>query len=431
MCVQTVASFKTYLLPYGKRMQRGERFYPLHRRTAGPSSIIGQGYEWAAHKIDYSFGKLAAKMGKGPEFPTKGIEEAFGIATDQKLKRLCDLYDLEVNYRRQPSSGCPRWDWDIDKLDHYCDSLRDYASPSKTFKTQFKAFKDIVRMVTCYPGLRRVFCRDLSVMRIQPEILWKRNDEDFMDDGWKLFRQLAASCIGEKDLNVTVIVEKVRPDEFGSFFDHSEGIVESLIRIAAEYLGGILHLPPFWVEERNKLTPAANLSRYRRNYFLVNAVLRGMDGWAERLEHSPRHRSDLPKWLKLSVDLIWSIKGKDAARFLPRSTRTILQVAALRKYLGEPSSVRNVSAWAEAFVMIFIPRSQSDDIPTVPHLLATSFDSASGSEGPSDGENEDSPKPPSVPPLGETLDPGGLNIFLETPVIPASSHTFSRITFLS
>ncbi|KAF8525511.1 hypothetical protein BU17DRAFT_83721 [Hysterangium stoloniferum] len=416
-----------------------------YRRTAGPSSIIGQGYTWAGHKIIHSVGKVAHKMGKGPGFPAQDIEQAFGVGTDRKLKRLCDLYDLEQNRPRQLSPGCPDWDWDIDKLEHYCRSLSGYASPVKTPKTQLEAFKDIVRVVTCYPGLRRVFCRDSSPMVIEPEVLWRREDEEIMDNEWKLFRQLAASCIAEKDLDVTKIVEEVRPDDLGGFFDHSEGIVERLVMIATDtintknvpriiairYLGGILQLPPFWLEERNKLTPAEKLLAgaaglvknlgldlshpcTRRELlcqdtegidFLVDAVLTGMDDWAGQLKHSPGHLSDLPKWLKLSVDLMSNIKEQNVTRVLPRTKLAVVRVGNLRKYLTESSCIGNVSSWTEA--------SQLDNIPTEPPPLVTLADSTSVSQTPLDDENDEFPSPASqLASLTENPHSRGIRILL-------------------
>ncbi|KAF8502425.1 hypothetical protein BU17DRAFT_71909 [Hysterangium stoloniferum] len=237
-------------------------------------------------------------MGKSSEFLIKAIEQAFSVGTDQKLKWLCNLYNFELNCLQQLSSGCPGWDWDIDKLEHYCRSLSGYASPLKTAKTQLEAFKDIVRVVICHPSLRRVFYRDSSIMGIEPEVLWKRLDEECMDDEYKFFRQLAVSCIAEKGLEVTVIVEKV-------WCRHSIVNTRDIPRIIAiRCFGGILQLAPFWVEERNKLTPTEKLLAStvdlvknlgldlsepctRRKIpcqdtegidFLVAAVLKGMDG---------------------------------------------------------------------------------------------------------------------------------------------------------
>ncbi|KAF8514116.1 hypothetical protein BU17DRAFT_94819 [Hysterangium stoloniferum] len=366
-----------------------------HRTVGGPGSTIATAYDWAGQKITHGIGKVAHKLGKGPEFPTKAIEEAFGLEVNQTLKRLCDLHDC----KGQPSSGCGGWGWDIDKLEHCCTGLIEYTSPLKTAKTQLEAFKKILRVITSYPGLRPVLCRDKSIKDKDPASLWKPSDDDCMTKEWKLFRQVAASCITEENLEVTMIVEKVRPNEFGKFSDHSKSVIEELATIATDtintsefvriiaigYLGGILRLPPFWSEERNKGMPAVKLlesakclvdnlrldsphPQIERNLslqdtegidLLLQAVVIGMEAWAKELQRPPTHQSDIP-WRQLSVNLMESVQGKEAALFLPRSTLAISQVTALRAPLTEPSDITNAPAWIEGYQL------QQSDVTTEP-----------------------------------------------------------------
>ncbi|KAF8518856.1 hypothetical protein BU17DRAFT_90658 [Hysterangium stoloniferum] len=345
-----------------------------YRTAAGPGSTIARLYDWGGQKITHVIGRVAHELGKGPGFPTKAIEEAFGLEVNQTLKRLCDLHDC----KGQPSSGCGGWNWDIDKLDHCCTGLIEYTSRFKTAETQLIAFKKILRVITGYPGLRRVFCRYQSIMEKDPESLWKTPDDDCVKnewDEWKLFRQVAASCITEENLEVTVIVEKVRPNEFGKFSDHSESVVEKLAAIATDtvktsnfvriiaigYLGGILRLPPFWSEERNKGMPAVKLLEATEQGIdlLLQAVLMGMDAWAKELKRSPIHQSDI-SWLQLSVNLMESVRGNEAALFLLRSTLAISQVTALRALLTEASDLTNGPAWIECYEL------QQSDVTTEP-----------------------------------------------------------------
>ncbi|KAF8503952.1 hypothetical protein BU17DRAFT_101613 [Hysterangium stoloniferum] len=316
----------------------------MFRTTHGPSSFIGKTYSKLGVRFERAAGKLCTMNKIGPEFPTKDLDNAFSGDPELKLKQLCDVYAFYTQKQQTPPmpNNC---DWEVGDLVKYCSRLIKYASPTKSIKTQLEAFKSIVRLTTSYPGLRLAFLRDPSLRNINLDIIWKRQDDGWMDEEWRLFRHLAASCIGNQQLEVIRVVEGITPAAFGTFYPHSKGIVEKFLAIAVDtvltdgiqrmtairYLGGILQMRPFWIENRNQGMPGEKLLRGSvvlvenlgldpsmpnpsRNILstdvegidiLIQAVLVGVRGWAMQITPLQQDAA----WLQLAFKLLDILDG--------------------------------------------------------------------------------------------------------------------------
>jgi hypothetical protein len=103
------------------------------------------------------------------------------------------------------------------------------------------AFKNIVVLVTRYPGLRHYFLpfkglKEQTNIKIAVENMWKRKlATDKPDQEWAFFFELAANCISGGE--VTKIVEESPEDQMGLVVldeDTQGGVVERLRRVWAD-----------------------------------------------------------------------------------------------------------------------------------------------------------------------------------------------------
>ncbi|KAF8503950.1 hypothetical protein BU17DRAFT_71711 [Hysterangium stoloniferum] len=98
-----------------------------------------------------------------------------------------------------------------------------------------------------------------------PPSTWKcQNDEQCMDDEWRLFRLLAAS--GMNTSRLLELCMASHPLTLEYFILIRRGLLEkfwqSLGRMTAvRYLGGILQIRLFWIEKRNQGMPGEKLLR--------------------------------------------------------------------------------------------------------------------------------------------------------------------------
>lgn len=106
-------------------------------------------------------------------------------------------------------------------------------SRSESAKTQVDAFANIFKLVTRYPGIRRLFIRFKSMSNSAlddetpeaTEKLWER--EENFDRNWEFRMRLAAFCISRNEL--ATLLESVRPSELGRGAESGMCFVEKLL----------------------------------------------------------------------------------------------------------------------------------------------------------------------------------------------------------
>ena len=92
--------------------------------------------------------------------------------------------------------------------------------------TQLHAFKNIIMLMTRYPGLRRLFLRCKHVRQAAPDV-WIRIGETY-DPKWLFFWRLAARCVWDHD--IAPVLEKTLPRELGLICER-HGVIDELLTI--------------------------------------------------------------------------------------------------------------------------------------------------------------------------------------------------------
>jgi hypothetical protein len=104
-------------------------------------------------------------------------------------------------------------------------------SRSKSCDSQITAFRNIIKLTTRYPGLRRLFLRSnvfRQTAQSQDAIskLWTRSGDN-VPPGWDFYLQFAAFCVANNE--VTTSIEENRPSQLGYIYALGLSSVEKLV----------------------------------------------------------------------------------------------------------------------------------------------------------------------------------------------------------
>jgi hypothetical protein len=169
----------------------------------GAGRLLSLAYLAGGRYVGKKFGRLAHEMGYGPDAASERVRKRF----ENKAERLSELANLrrgEVDH----------------SLRKNCLELMAYTLPAETPLTQLRAFKNIVTLVTRFPGLRHVFisCRHLRAAGTsKPHIveLWQGSNNVFGETSeWTFFLEFAVSCICDED-KLACVVESSELDILG------------------------------------------------------------------------------------------------------------------------------------------------------------------------------------------------------------------------
>jgi hypothetical protein len=96
--------------------------------------------------------------------------------------------------------------------------------------TQYRAFKDIVDLVTLFPGLRLLFlrtkCLDSITSTDTISALWDRPG-DPPDEEWKFWQVLTATCLS--DTTISAILEESSAPQLTGCDEGSLSVIERLL----------------------------------------------------------------------------------------------------------------------------------------------------------------------------------------------------------
>ncbi|KAJ6526322.1 hypothetical protein B0H19DRAFT_1385676 [Mycena capillaripes] len=131
---------------------------------------------------------------------------------------------------------------------------------NESARTQCQAFKDIVHLITLFPGLRVLFLRSKVIGSAAASdkisTLWEHCIE-LSDEEWKFWKILAATCLS--DVTISAIPENSTIRELTNCEEGNLSVIERLLiendcsdskftsPLCIRYLGGILDLPGFWL----------------------------------------------------------------------------------------------------------------------------------------------------------------------------------------
>ncbi|PVF96969.1 hypothetical protein CPB86DRAFT_474595 [Serendipita vermifera] len=302
-----------------------------------------QAFSRAADMIKGMTGKLAHKIGLGPE-----------AAMDRILKKLKvkDREELLKEWYRMPTGS------DIFfELEGDCHILLNYALPKEEIATQITTFVAITSLITQYPPLRSIcLCYEKFNGVEDPEEvalnLWKRDLNHVPSEiNWKGFYQIAAACLSD---NVACILEATPVRKWGKASPTQLSIIDQLLaKISAEkletldyvairYLGGILQLNTFWkpknYKEHKKIAivilrkllhcvKETGVEHRGEELFcdregidlLVNATLHGLQIWLELI---PTTEATRHCWFNDLQELLALLSRPEGQFYLPLSWQT-------------------------------------------------------------------------------------------------------------
>ncbi|KAG8760920.1 hypothetical protein FRC14_000992 [Serendipita sp. 396] len=215
-----------------------------------------------------SFGRWADKMARrhrwGVDPTTEDIMNILAsLGQDSEGKE--DREILLCKLRAASKSGDP-----LPKLAEACQRLMKYTRPTQTVETQMGAFRKIVMFTTNYPGLRLLFLqfnglKQAKHTRAAVEHLWNRT---FLKDNayrreWEFFYDFAMQCLSGGE--IAEEIENCPITNMGLVRNNDQSWVMDKLMfkwttcefydisgfIAMRYLGGILQLPTFWLEDNH------------------------------------------------------------------------------------------------------------------------------------------------------------------------------------
>ncbi|KAJ6447472.1 hypothetical protein C8R45DRAFT_1224883 [Mycena sanguinolenta] len=221
----------------------GGRWALLLKAIRSPTSgrIMDQVYTSLGKTVETQANRAAYALGLGPQVVAQKIKVYFGNGDEivQRLELLATSIPL--------------------KLEKRCSKLMKYALPTESANVQCQAFKDIVHLVTSFPGLRLVFLRtkflDAATSLDTISELWDHSSGG-SDEDWEFWKKLAATCLTES--TISTMVEESRVSDLSNCQQEGLSVVEQLMvqhdcsesrysnALCLRYLGGILGFLASW-----------------------------------------------------------------------------------------------------------------------------------------------------------------------------------------
>ncbi|KAF7359644.1 Heterotrimeric G-protein alpha subunit, GPA3-like protein [Mycena venus] len=209
--------------------------------SPSPGRTLDQIYTSLGKVLETQANRAAHNLGLGPHVVAEKIKSVLGDG-DERVEKLVLLR----------TSIAP-------KLENLCKRLMKYTLPTQSAKTQSQAFKNIVDIITLFPGLRthllRTECMDGATSMVNICAVWDRCVGSPTEE-WTFWQTLAATSLSDNTiapiLEETAILQLMRCDEDGL------SVIERLLiendcscskfskALCVRYLGGILDLPGFW-----------------------------------------------------------------------------------------------------------------------------------------------------------------------------------------
>ncbi|KAF7339119.1 Catabolite degradation [Mycena venus] len=284
--------------------------------SPSPGRTLDQVYTSLGNVFEKQANHAAYALGMGPHI-VAGKIKAYFRSGEERVERL-ELLRISVPLQ----------------LEKRCLKLIKYALPAESVKVQHQAFKEIVDVVTLFPGVRSLFpfvkCLDGETSENAISTLWDRSSE-CPDKDRKFWQVFAETCLTESD--ISTIVEGSSFSDLSNCQQEGLSVVEQLLvqhdcsdsqyssALCLRYLGGILAFPQFW-QDMGKY--ASNSPRepeppfdYEGVDFLATNLLTGVLGWFNKLD-----RDDWAKqlWYESFTKLLQLLRRPLAGELLSHSS---------------------------------------------------------------------------------------------------------------
>ncbi|KAF7328737.1 High osmolarity signaling protein SHO1 [Mycena venus] len=308
--------------------------------SPSPGRTLNRIYTSLGGVLEKRSNRAAFALGLGPYAVALRIKSYFGNGEDRVRK-------LELLQTSAPP-----------KLEKWCLKLVKYSLPTESASTQCQAFKDIVELVTLFPGLRvfLLFAKCLGCAPSTESIsaLWGRA-ASLSNEEWTFWKTLAVTALFE-----TAISTLLEAGTVGLWITCDEtglGVIERILGVhdssdspfsralCLRYLGGILDLPGFWLNTgslhghvANKLCcevvrvlkdigvdvlalgPTEHMELpydYDGIDFLATNILTGISGWL--VQFGPEYWS-VQLWHDSLREFLWLLRMPRSAELLPNAS---------------------------------------------------------------------------------------------------------------
>ncbi|KAF8182758.1 hypothetical protein K438DRAFT_1724776 [Mycena galopus ATCC 62051] len=309
--------------------------------SPSPGRTLDRLYTSVGKVLETHVNRAAHTFGLGPHAVAEKIKFYFGDAED-RVQRL-ELLRMTIS----------------PKLAKRCLKLIRYTLPTEAANTQCQAFKEIVDLVTIFPGLRILFLQTKLLENATSfdavSDLWDRST-GAPDKEWTFWQTLAATCLA--DTTIPAILEKISVADLGTCYAEDLGVIEHLLiehdccgsskysrALCVRYLAGVLNLPGFWLNRGNAHAHVANKLCCQLGHLLKDigadnpvlgpiteseapfdyagvdilalTLLGGISGWFAKLE--PEEWS-LQPWVESFTGFLKLLRAPRAAELLPHSS---------------------------------------------------------------------------------------------------------------
>ncbi|KAF8182857.1 hypothetical protein K438DRAFT_1724845 [Mycena galopus ATCC 62051] len=307
--------------------------------SPSPGRTLERVYTSIGNVLETQANRAAHTLGLGPHVIACKIKSYFGNA-EERMQRL-ELLRITI-----PS-----------KLEKKCLKLMKYTLPTEAANTQCQAFKEIIDLVTLFPGLRILLLHTKPLENARSfdaiSLLWS-SSLVAPNKEWTFWQTLAAVSL--TDTAISAILETSSTAEFGKCHEEGLGVIERLLiehdctfseyaaAVSVRYLGGVLDLPGFWLKvERVHAHVATKLccrlvqvlkdiridipllgrieeSEAPFDYdgldILATKVLSGISSWFAKIEQADW---SVQPWYESFTKVLQLLRAPRAAELLPHS----------------------------------------------------------------------------------------------------------------
>ncbi|KAF7334934.1 hypothetical protein MVEN_02243100 [Mycena venus] len=179
--------------------------------SPSPGRTLDRMYTSLGDILERQANRAAYTLGHGPHVVANKIKVYFGNS-EERVQRLELL-----------RSSVPP------KLEKKCLKLMKYTQPTESADTQCRAFKDVVHLVTLFPGLRVIFLRAKFLEgQTSVDAITALYNRDFVaiNAEWEFWRTFAAGCLSDSDIGA--MLEERRICEL-AICDEGLSLVERLL----------------------------------------------------------------------------------------------------------------------------------------------------------------------------------------------------------
>ncbi|KAF8159081.1 hypothetical protein K438DRAFT_326065 [Mycena galopus ATCC 62051] len=239
------ASTAVATIPENSRPEGGKWALLLNALLSpSPGRTLDRVYTSIGNVLETQANRAAHTFGLGPHVAAGKIQAHFGDGEER-------VRQLELLRITAPP-----------KLEMKCLKLMKYTLPTEAVNTQCQAFKEIVDLVTIFPGLRVLFLHTKPLANTSAldaiSALWDRST-GAPDKEWTFWQTLAATCLTET--SISAIVEESLVIDLGKCYNGGLSVIERLLiehdccgsseyssALCVRYLAGVLSLHVFWLD---------------------------------------------------------------------------------------------------------------------------------------------------------------------------------------